>query len=118
MFEILQNTLFRARRAAQTSASGASGTAAPSAQEMPTSRPAAHPQSAVLARLAPAARTALRADFASLNAHEGRLVPIQLRPSGVLWRIHPAPASEPSAVPATAATAGAAVALGFRGAHP
>jgi len=111
MFEILQNTLFRARRAAQNPATGGSGTAASSAQEMPTYRPAARPHSAVIARLAPTARSGNRADFASLNAHEGRLVPIQLRPSGVLWRIHPAPAAEP-------AIAGAAVALGNCGAQP
>ena len=111
MFEILQNTLFRARRATQTPATRASGTAASSAQELPTYRPAAPSHSAVLARLAPAARSGNRADFASLNAHEGRLVPIQLRPSGVLWRIHPAPAAE-------LAIAGAAVALGNCGAHP
>ena len=111
MFEILQNTLFRARRAARTPATGTSGTAASSAQELPTYRPAAGPRSAVLARLAPAARSGARADFASLNAHEGHLVPIQLRPSGVLWRIHPAPAAE-------AASAGAAVALGNSGARP
>ena len=111
MFEILQNTLFRARRAAQTPATGSSGTAALSAQEMPTDRPAAQTQRAVLARLAPAARSGDRTDFASLNAHEGRLVPVQLRPAGVLWRIHPAPAVDP-------APAGAAVALGRSGTLP
>ncbi len=111
MFEILQNTLFCARRAAQTSATGSSGMAASSAQEMPTCLPAARTQRAVLARLAPAARSGDRTDFASLNAHEGRLVPVQLRPAGVLWRIHPAPAVDP-------APAGAAVALGRSGTRP
>ena len=111
MFEILQNTLFRARRAAQTPATGSSGTAAQPAQEMPTDRPSAQTPRAVLARLAPAARSGNRADFALLNAHEGRLVPVGLRPTGVLWRIHPAPAVDP-------ARAGAAVALGQSGARP
>lgn len=111
MFEILQNTLFRARRAAQSAESRAPGAIASSAQEMPTDRTAARAQRAVLARLAPAARSGNRTDFASLNAHEGRLVPLALRPAGVLWRVHPAPAADPT-------PAGAAVALGLTGARP
>ena len=111
MFEILQNTLFRACRAAHNPATGASGTAAPTAQKVPIGRGSARPDGAVLARVARPARAGVTPDFCAINAHEGRLVPVSMAPAGVLWRIHPASV-------APTAAAGAAVAPPRIGARP
>ena len=114
MFETLQNTLLRARRAASTTVDRPVQGGRPAAQEVPMAASAPRAEGAVLARLAPASRcvaTRFSEHFAHANAHEGRLVPPRLRPSGVLWRIHPAPAGD-------LAPAGAAGASSPFGAQP
>ena len=97
MFEILQNTLFRARRAASSRVDRPAAERRDAAQEVPMATSVSRVEGAVLARLAPTSRgiaPRLSERFADANAHEGRLVPVRLRPSGVLWRIHPAPAGD------------------------
>jgi hypothetical protein len=110
MFEILQNTLFRARRANPGQTTRTAGHGSASAQEVPMAAPAPRAGGAVLARLAPPA-SRFEERLAAVNRHEGRLVPARMRPNGVLWRIHPAPAAD-------FALAGAAVASSPVGAQP
>lgn len=110
MFKILQNTLFRARRATPATSTRTGGLGRAAAQEVPMATPASRAGGAVLACLGPSA-SRFEESLTAANRHEGRLVSPRLRPNGVLWRIHPAPSAE-------FAHAGAAVASSHFGAQP
>jgi hypothetical protein len=51
-------------------------------------------------------------DLCALNEAEGRLVPAAARPSGVIWRVHPAPVNPD--VTGAAIAPGSSVLLGAR----